>query len=484
MKRIVLLLLCGILPLMVAAQGTRPVRGVVFDAQGTPMADATLTAVGSPGTATSAHDGTFEMMVSPYTKFISASKEGFVTTQAEVDGSYLVFKLVVDKKYLENKAKAEEAARLEAEAKAKAEAEARLAEERRIAAEKAAAEKAEQERLAAEERARIAEEKRIAAEKAAAEKAEAARLAAEEKARIAEEKRIAAEKAAAEKAEAARLAAEEKARIAEEKKRLEEEKRIAAEKAAAERAEAARLAAEEKARIAEQQRLANAKNGLEKQSEAAAAKRIEAEKALAEKQMKLDAQRAKAEVWRSAKLKGYRSIVEVTEDLSLNLDLLSNIHYIGGYQINNYFYVGVGVGVNIYSNDVDEQDYSFINGRNGLEILPLNLINFPVFGYFRANFIDNRWTPFFALSAGYRFGTRHEFFMPWEHTAHYNTGGVFINPQIGVNCRMTKKSDFFFAVGFNMSQIPFIDWDNTTILNAKFDSRFYQGFDFRVGVTF
>ena len=121
MKRIVLILLCTVFPLMVVAQATRPVRGVVFDVQGIPMADATLTAVGSAESTTSKGDGTFEMMVSPYTKFIEAKKEGFISAQAEVDGSYLVFKLAVDKKYLENKAKAEEEARLAELAKAKAE---------------------------------------------------------------------------------------------------------------------------------------------------------------------------------------------------------------------------------------------------------------------------------------------------------------------------------------------------------------------------
>ena len=148
MKRIVLVLLCAVLPMVVFAQATRPVRGVVFDKQGIPMADVELTAIGSSESTVSKADGTFEMMVSPYTKFIKATKEGFLSVQAEVDGSYLVFKLAVDKKYLENKAKAEEEARLAAEAKAKAEEEARIAEEKRLAAEKLAAEKAEQERLA------------------------------------------------------------------------------------------------------------------------------------------------------------------------------------------------------------------------------------------------------------------------------------------------------------------------------------------------
>ena len=116
MKRIFSFLLYALLPLAVMAQATRPVRGVVFDNNGIPMAGAKLVAIGSTDSTLSGADGTFEMMVSPYTKLIEASKEGFISAQAEVDGSYLVFKLQVDKKYAENKAKAEEEARKAAEA--------------------------------------------------------------------------------------------------------------------------------------------------------------------------------------------------------------------------------------------------------------------------------------------------------------------------------------------------------------------------------
>ena len=86
-----------------------------------------------------------------------------------------------------------------------------LRDEEKIEAEKAAAEKAERERIEAEQKA--------AAEKAAAERAERERIEAEQKA--------AAEKAAAEKAERERIEAEQKAA----------EEKAAAEKAAAEKAE-------------------------------------------------------------------------------------------------------------------------------------------------------------------------------------------------------------------------------------------------------
>ena len=439
MKRTVFILLCCLFPLMAMAQATRPVRGVVFDAQGAPMAGATLTAVGSNDSATSGVDGTFDMMVSPYTKYIEASKEGYLSIRSEVDGSYLVFKLAVDKKYLENKAKAEEAARIAAEEKAKAEEEARLAEERRIAAEKAAAEKAERERVAAEERKRLEEERRIAAEKAAAEKAEQARLAAEMQKQLEEQTRLA-------NAEQARnMAAQEAA------KKAEEERRIAA----------------EKARQAEEARIA-------------------AEKAAAEKQKKMEARQAYVKEWKSAEVKGYRSQVEALWSIDFDLTPSYSLHYIGGYQINNYLYVGAGVGLLLHSSAFSTEWYQYRWSKtgNGSPYIALNFVNYPVFGYFRANFANRRLAPFFVLAAGYRFGAKHVFEMPWDRTAYYPTGGVFISPQIGLNFRMTKKADVYIAGGFNIMQMPQFDHSASTMFDAKFYNKFYRGFDLRLGFTF
>ena len=469
MKKFLFLTLCCALSLSVVAQGTRPVRGIVFDSDGIPMSGATLTAVGSTDSKLSGADGTFEMMVSPYTKLIEASKEGFISARAEVDGSYLVFKLQVDKKYAENKAKAEEEARLAAQKAAEAE-------QARIAAEKAAAEKAEQERLAAEEKKRIEEEKRIAAEKAAAEKAERERLAAEEKKRIEAEKRIAAEKAAAEKAERERLAAEEKARIeaekkriAEEKARLAEEKRLALEKAKAE-VKAIKSGDDDTTRQAQ----------LEQERQKALAQQA----LLQEKAKKAEAKKARIEEWKQASLKGYRSMVEFAFMMDFDLMPSYNLHYIGGYQINNYLYVGAGAGVCLHESAFGDNSVAEWSKEPQDRPLPLQTVNVPVFAYFRANFINRRCTPYFAVAAGYRFSTKHYFQMPWQQHDYYNTSGLLINPQLGVNLRMTKRADVYLAAGFNMQQMPVFNAGESTMFDAKFGKKFCYGFDLRLGFTF
>ena len=173
MKKYLLVLFCAILPLAALAQNGRFVNGVVFDENDSPMVGVKVVAKGGTEQFVTGPDGQFKMTVSAYTKYLEAYAEGYLMQSAEIDGSYIVFRMKIDKKYAERKAAEEKAAAEAAAAKAKAE------EQARVEAEK----KAEAERLAAQ---KAAEAKRIAEEKAAAAKARA-----EEKAKkIAQRKEI------------------------------------------------------------------------------------------------------------------------------------------------------------------------------------------------------------------------------------------------------------------------------------------------------
>ena len=130
------------LPCLSMAQG-RIVKGIVFGPNNTPIEGVAVCVVGSTESTTTDKDGNFELSVSPYTTFVEAKMEGFITSRTEIDGSFLMIRLKQDKKYWEEKAKAE-TARLKAEtAHLKAEEEARIAEQKRIEAEKKLVEKME-----------------------------------------------------------------------------------------------------------------------------------------------------------------------------------------------------------------------------------------------------------------------------------------------------------------------------------------------------
>ena len=138
------------------AQNERVIKGSVYNENSEPIAGATLQARGNSFETKS--DGSFMITVPSNTIEITASAEGYLPLTLEIDGSYMVFDLEVDKKYRVAKEKERQAA------------------EKRAAEEAAAAEKAAAEEAAAKEKARIA-----------AEKAAAAKAKSELKAQIAEE---------------------------------------------------------------------------------------------------------------------------------------------------------------------------------------------------------------------------------------------------------------------------------------------------------
>lgn len=191
-----MLVLCAVLSHMAVAQSGRFVNGIVFDENDSPMAGVKVVAKGGAEQVVTGPDGQFKMTVSAYTKYLEAYAEGYLTQSAEIDGSYIVFRMKIDKKYAEQKAAAEKAATEAAIAKAKAEEQARIEAEKKAAADAVAKAKAE-------------EQARIAAEKEAAAKAKA-----EEQARIEAEKKAEAERIAAQKAAEAKRIAEEKAAAA------------------------------------------------------------------------------------------------------------------------------------------------------------------------------------------------------------------------------------------------------------------------------
>ena len=274
-------------------------------------------------------------------------------------------------------------------------------------------------------------------------KAEAERIAAEKEA---EAQRIAAEK----QAEAQRIAAEEKA----------EAQRIAAEKVA----EALRIEAE-KARIAKEKEAA-AKAKAEEDARIAAQKQAESEK--------------RRELY-AEKQSGFASIVDLSYMAGMG-DVHSSIgiNYIAGYQISNLLYVGAGVGASL-NLGAGASVRGIAVPYSGSKFLNPSLVSVPVFAYFRANFLNRRCSPFFALAAGGNFSGKQTLHLDLCDVK-YNNMGMFVNPQLGVNLRTTTKTALYLAVGFKCLTMPTcIEY---TGYNATFKPSLGYGVDFHLGFTF
>ena len=442
MRKILFLLFCSVVSLAAFGQASRTVRGVVFDDEDIPLQGVTVSVVGSPDVSTqSDENGLFEMNVSPYAKYVEASMEGYITKSAEIDGTYLVFKLKIDKNYAKKKAKAEEEARIAAEKEAEAKAKAEAEEKARIAAAMEAEAKA---KAKAEEQARIATEKEAKA-----------KTKAEEQARIAAEKEAAA-KAKAE--EQARIAAEKEA---EAKAKAEEKARIAAQKEAEAKAKAK---AEEEARIA-----------ARKEAEAKAKAEAKAER---DRIAKIEAEKIRKEYAR--KQSGFASMIDVSYRMPIGSDFSSNLglSYTAGYRLNNAIYVGAGVGLNYFTNNKPLQ--LAVDAPQGVVLSP-SAISIPVFAYFRANFVNGRFSPFFALAAGYELAGKQTLHLDL-YDVEYATSSFFVNPQLGINFRTTLTTSIYLAVGFQGYVTPCCP--SHTGYNAHIKQVFTPGVDIHLGFTF
>ena len=156
------------------------------------------------------------------------------------------------------------------------------------------------------------------------------------------------------------------------------------------------------------------------------------------------------------------------------------INYIAGYRINNLLYVGGGTGVNI-NLGAGPSVRGIAEPYSGTNILNPCLVSVPVFAYFRANFLNRRCSPFFALAAGGNFSGKQTLHLDLCDVK-YNNMGMFVNPQLGVNFRTTTKTAAYFAVGFKCLTAPAcIEY---TGYNATFKPTLGYGVDFNLGFTF
>lgn len=177
---------------------------------------------------------------------------------------------------------------------------------------------------------------------------------------------------------------------------------------------------------------------------------------------------------------GFGSLIDILYAMDLNTPFSSvGLTYTAGYRFNNHIYLGAGVGANVnFGAGMAERH---VGNNHDMRFLTPCRISIPVFAYFRANFINRRCSPFFALSAGGNFSTKQTVnFDLWS--ARYSTIGMFVNPQIGVNVRTTVKTSAYFAIGFPCRTAPYCT--EFTLYNATIKQGFVYGVDAHIGFTF
>ena len=101
------------------------------------------------------------------------------------------------------------------------------------------------------------------------------------------------------------------------------------------------------------------------------------------------------------------------------------LNLIAEYCFNPYFSFGLGTGWRYYYD------------------IKTPLV--PVFFHFRANFIDNKITPYLSLDMGYSF----------DASDTFKDAGVFFNPTAGISFKITDKSFMNIGIGFEMQNMKY-----------------------------
>ena len=203
------------------------------------------------------------------------------------------------------------------------------------------------------------------------------------------------------------------------------------------------------------------------------AKRKAIEIARAEEAARLAAERKKLY---AKQVTGYSSIVNLSYTVKTGHDYLG-LDYIGGYRFDNKNFLGIGAGIR-YAFTAEALTMTDLNMGASL---PGNSYVVPVFLYYRYNFLNGRFSPFLGLSAGANLSTRAVLHLELCDVK-YTTIGGFLDPQVGINYRITPKSSLYLSVGFNLYTMSKCI-DNTGY-SATFKHSLYYSADIHMGFTF
>ena len=117
-----------------------------------------------------------------------------------------------------------------------------------------------------------------------------------------------------------------------------------------------------------------------------------------------------------------------------------------GYQINPYFFLGVGLSADI--------------------LFRAKVLSVPIFGDFRVNFINKPITPFFDTRIGY---------------SVCGGNGFYVNPNLGVSFGFNKKIALTAGIGYTRR---FVETEVTGYYYAFTGSGFVNNVCFKLGVEF
>ena len=162
------------------------------------------------------------------------------------------------------------------------------------------------------------------------------------------------------------------------------------------------------------------------------------------------------------------------------------IDYIYGYRFNNYFFAGAGIGLNY--DDNGNWDYYDVRTRDFDDYELRNQYSIPLYAHARAYLGKKRCLPFFAFSAGAKFGLPAMTIMLndsdgctlYSETIEFVT--YLFEPAFGLDVRLTSRASINLQLGATIYGVPRLRFSDST--HAQIYQKTTCDFAIKLGCTF
>lgn len=168
--------------------------------------------------------------------------------------------------------------------------------------------------------------------------------------------------------------------------------------------------------------------------------------------------------------------------------------YIGGMRLNNFFFAGVGAGLDIGVSNTDKRIvresgtgiYYVNSGYGDVCSMPMQSIAIPLFVNLKGYFTKTRVAPYLSFSAGARLSTGkklvvYDAYGNYEDQLRYGAFKPFFEVAAGINYRKSADRNYTFQFGYYTHNVKVFDgW----IGGFDLYNRWSHGFSMSVGMTF
>ena len=147
-----------------------------------------------------------------------------------------------------------------------------------------------------------------------------------------------------------------------------------------------------------------------------------------------------------------------------NSNLSFEIQQLIAYQFNNYFFTGIGAGIDLWF--CDKKVSTFI----------------PIFANATVKFMDKKTAPYFFANLGYAFKWQVE--KKVEENIFYGTkAGVYFQSGIGLNLKFSEKISLLFSAYYKMQQSA-VQYRESELLLADTKNQLFHFVGVKIGVLY